>query len=449
MNLPQVSSLIIIGISIYALVENVKYLIQTYEDNGPGGQSSSSSSVNRLDLETGDGPFSRIHEELQSWVIHESSSTEAPSPYFLSSTETSLPLSQPLSLSETPTLKESLQGLILPLSQTQKYVLNLQSLSFDLNNSSMCLTSSAQSNSTSTKDLGDGIYFMIIVHSSPEHFEARQAIRSTWGSVKSLKNFAIRLIFVLGKSGDSVQDADLVENSIIRESELFGDIVTGTFIDSYRNLTYKHLLGYKWAMEFCPGSAFILKADDDAFIDMFQLFDFISRTYGFKPSQGTLVCNVFPEGTKPVRAVDTQGSKWAVTSDEYPHVIYPKYCGGLAYLATPDVIRRVLSVSDKVRFFWIDDVFVTGILRELIAIEPFYLNLRYTYETRKYRKWLDSSLNGADTNKSNSSRSATLVNSKYRKFPFMIAHVERGPKFSEEMNHLWRKTLRAWSDAQF
>jgi len=255
-----------------------------------------------------------------------------------------------------------------------------------------------------------------------------------------------------------VEDHDLVESSIARESQIFGDIVTSTFVDSYKNLTYKHLLAYKWALEFCPGAVFILKADDDAFIDMFQLFDFITRTYGFSPPSGTLICNVFPEGSKPVRSSDALGGKWAVSADEYSHSSYPKYCGGLMYLITPDAAKKILSLSTRAKFFWIDDVYITGILRELANIEPFYLNLRYSYEPQQYRRWLNlnnssikssggnNNLSNSGSNRGGKNGDVINVHSKLSKFPFMITHVERGAKFSEEMNRLWSKTLRVWSE---
>lgn len=312
---------------MYALVENIKYLIENHAGD-----------VDELSQGT-DGRLLNINEELQSWVIQERYDATPSTPPPKGRGEEEFKTIEKLHASK--------------LQVSKKFVLNATALSFIINNASICKTHK------SSGKLGSGIYFMIIVHSAPEHFAARQAIRSTWGSIKSLKNKKIRLIFLLGKTGNWVKDSDLVETAIFRESELFGDIVTASFVDSYKNLTYKHLMGYKWATSFCPDSTFILKSDDDAFIDIFQLFDFITRTYGYKPSPGTLICNVFPEGSKPVRASDKMGTKWAVSKEEYPHDIYPKYCGGLAYLVTPDVVKQILSVSDKVKLFWIDDVWVT------------------------------------------------------------------------------------------
>lgn len=328
-------------------------------------------------------------------------------------------------------------------AQRSRALLDIEDFRFVLNNASVCAHKQRSPRGIGIRApvsydpdkpyrQGQGVYFMILVHSAPDHFAERQAIRSTWGSVKSLKSWAIRLVFLLGT--DTPPSNPSVRKSVFRESFLFGDIVSGNFHDSYRNLTYKHLMGYRWALTYCPGATFILKTDDDAFIDIFQLFDFTSKTYGFNPAD-TLVCNVFPEGTKPVRSssakdkdedVDAEaGKKWMVTHEEYPHERYPKYCGGLAYLITPDILERIVGVSKRSRFFWIDDVYVTGVLRELVEKEPFYLNLRYSYEPAEYRKW--------------------LADRRQRKMPFMIVHVERGSKFSKEMNHMWRKTMRVWS----
>ncbi|CAG7822694.1 unnamed protein product [Allacma fusca] len=389
----QILSLLICAFGTYTLVINVITLART-SNEFEAYNISTESNNNRIDT--------NIHDQLQTWIVHQDKTVLVPSE------------------SESLTL------------------LDIQDFHFNLNNETICAAKVrsvpgqgilAPMPSLEPEEpgpiLGHGIYFMIIVHSAPDHFAERQAIRSTWGSVKTLKNWAIRLVFLLGSD---VESDSGIQKSIYRESVIFGDIVSGNFQDTYRNLTYKHLMGYKWALNYCPGATFILKTDDDAFIDIFQLFEFTSRTYGFAPVD-TLLCNVFPEGTKPVRTSDPEakeaGKKWVVTREEYPHDMYPKYCGGLAYLITPDVLERILRVSHSSRFFWIDDVYVTGVLRELVDKEPFYLNLRYSYEPEEYRKWLSDR--------------------RPRKIPFMIVHVERGPKFSEEMNHMWRKTMRVWS----
>ncbi|NWW14641.1 B3G5B glucosaminyltransferase, partial [Oreocharis arfaki] len=50
------------------------------------------------------------------------------------------------------------------------------------------------------------------------------------------------------------------------ESRQRGDILQGDFGDTYGNLTRKTLLLLRWARACCGGAAFVLKADDDAFV---------------------------------------------------------------------------------------------------------------------------------------------------------------------------------------
>ena len=52
--------------------------------------------------------------------------------------------------------------------------------------------------------------------------------------------------FCAGKTPDSQ-----LQESITRENELHHDIVQGDFLDTYRNLSYKSIMGQLWASEFC------------------------------------------------------------------------------------------------------------------------------------------------------------------------------------------------------
>ena len=85
---------------------------------------------------------------------------------------------------------------------------------------------------------------------------ARSAIRSSWGR-PSLPG--ARLVFLLGEPEDlgTQQQAgpggglDLTVSQLEEESRQHGDLVQGSFSDTYRNLTYKNLLGKLWVSTFC------------------------------------------------------------------------------------------------------------------------------------------------------------------------------------------------------
>lgn len=79
--------------------------------------------------------------------------------------------------------------------------------------------------------LGDGLKILILITSALDHSEARSAIRQTWGHYNLRNDVAIA--FVVGIGSDS-------GNQIVsEESNLYGDIIQGNFVDSYDNLTLK------------------------------------------------------------------------------------------------------------------------------------------------------------------------------------------------------------------
>ncbi|XP_037033178.1 beta-1,3-galactosyltransferase 1-like [Bradysia coprophila] len=185
----------------------------------------------------------------------------------------------------------------------------------------------------------------------------RYAIRSTWGSVKLFRQWRLHLVFLLGIDPTTDPNSH-IEQRLRDESEEFGDMVMGNFVDSYRNLTYKHLMGYKWVSTFCPTAKFILKSDDDIYADIFQIIDVLLME--LINARKTYAClNMW--GAKPNR---TMGNRWYIPKEVFPSDTYPDYCSGSAYLMRADDASKIYSISNRTKFFWVDDVFVTGVLRE-------------------------------------------------------------------------------------
>ena len=61
----------------------------------------------------------------------------------------------------------------------------------------------------------------------------------------------------------------------MKENVQHADIVQGNFVDSYRNLSYKATMGNLWVSEFCEQAEFVVKTDDDMFIDLFEVSDLL------------------------------------------------------------------------------------------------------------------------------------------------------------------------------
>ena len=70
-----------------------------------------------------------------------------------------------------------------------------------------------------------------------------------------------------------------LQSSILEESEKYGDIVQGTFRDTYHILTLKHIRGLTWILNYCSQAAFVMKAEDDIFVNYYLLFNYLDENF--------------------------------------------------------------------------------------------------------------------------------------------------------------------------
>ncbi|XP_054718029.1 beta-1,3-galactosyltransferase 5-like [Uloborus diversus] len=226
------------------------------------------------------------------------------------------------------------------------------------------------------------VFLMVFVHSAPTNFRKRQVIRETWGSESNLIHDPMRVVFLLGTVADSE-----VQHRIQEENEIYHDIVQGTFEDSYRNLTYKHVMGLKWVTYFCRQARFVFKSDDDIFVDIFQLTSFLKDTFGQTGGVANLIMCYLVHSPHVKRS---QRSKWRVSFREYPFRKYPTYCSGWGVLMSPDVVFKLYLLSSKVPYFWIDDVHITGTLASRLGISHVDFSDKLDLTSVNMDKWLNS-----------------------------------------------------------
>ncbi len=58
---------------------------------------------------------------------------------------------------------------------------------------------------------------------------------------------------------------------------MYGDLVQENFLDSYRNLTLKTLMGIRWASIYCANAKFIVKIDDDVVLNPYFLVNYLDN----------------------------------------------------------------------------------------------------------------------------------------------------------------------------
>lgn len=214
------------------------------------------------------------------------------------------------------------------------------------------------------------ISIIIIVTSYFGNVETRSAMRRAFSSNK-LAEFGIKRVFLLGLAP---HDKYTKQNAIVAENRRFQDLVQGNFYESYRNLTYKHVMGHKWIAEFCPNVNFVIKMDDDIVVDLYKMKKILSN---FKWKDRDVMAGYIFKNMKPIRE---PYNKWFVSEKEYNSVVYPTFLSGWCYITTPEISAKIFSLSQKIPYFWIDDVYITGILAEKLNVKHVDLNHIFTVQ---------------------------------------------------------------------
>ncbi|XP_075527619.1 beta-1,3-galactosyltransferase 1-like [Dermacentor variabilis] len=191
---------------------------------------------------------------------------------------------------------------------------------------------------------------LIGVTSTTDHFEARAAIRDTWGGTALKMDFVV--VFLLGKTLDQE-----VQRKVFAEHGLYGDIVQGDFLDAYRNLTYKTVMLIRWAREKCSGVNFVLKTDDDMLVSVWDLAVVVNGLEGVKRT----MWGYLHRNTTPIRNVS---SKWYVSRKEYAPDTYHPYLSGSGYLISGDSIAALEELTHDECFFPFEDFYLTAIVAE-------------------------------------------------------------------------------------
>ncbi|KAM3915282.1 beta-1,3-galactosyltransferase 2-like [Leptodactylus fuscus] len=191
--------------------------------------------------------------------------------------------------------------------------------------------------------------------------EARQAIRNTWGKEDLLPGVKILRLFFLGKESKLNTDA---EQAILKESEEFHDIIQQDYLDTYKNLTIKVLMGLNWITTYCPYALYVMKTDSDMFVNTEYLVNKLLKP-DEAPKKNYFTGYLMLNGS-PIRNLD---SKWYVSPDVYPEKSYPPFCSGTGYVLSGDLPHKIVNVSSSIRWIHLEDVFI-GLCLDKVGVQP-------------------------------------------------------------------------------
>lgn len=166
-------------------------------------------------------------------------------------------------------------------------------------------------------------------------------------------------MFLLGQTRNPKLD-DLLQEEV----NIYNDIVFGEFIDSYRNLTRKMVLGIEWAAKNCQAK-YVMKADEDSFVNILELVQWLEeyqRMQGHKPLY--MGAALIDKG--PYREKDSQ---FYVSEEEYPESTYPPYVSGTGYVFSGKLLVKLTNSIKSVRLFPNEDACL-GVLMQYIKVKP-------------------------------------------------------------------------------
>lgn len=203
-------------------------------------------------------------------------------------------------------------------------------------------------------------FLLVLVSSAPQNFERRNSIRNTWGSdISTSAGLQWRTFFLLGQTKNQG-----VSRLIEEEEKTCGDIIRGDYFEHYWNQSFKIEMGFEWAARYCNFS-FLLKADDDVFVQTRDLITFLDQPS--TPKKGLYL------GKVEYRPLVRRYGKHNISVREFSGSRYPDYCTGAGFVLSYDVVNCLVGLFDVVNPFRVDDAYV-GMLAFKANITPVFHN---------------------------------------------------------------------------
>ena len=196
-------------------------------------------------------------------------------------------------------------------------------------------------------------FLLVLVSSAPSNVQRRRDIRQTWGVDYAMKPRWKTAFLVAQTRNKSESD------SLLKEDEIFGDLVRAGYYEHYSNQTLKIQMAFEWAATYCNFS-FLLKIDDDSFANTKALISLLKlpSTPHEKLYMG-----------RDANSVVLRTGKFGVSKEEYSGNRYPSFCPGFGIVLSADVVRSFVDLFDIIPKFRFDDVYI-GMLANKAGVEP-------------------------------------------------------------------------------
>lgn len=183
-----------------------------------------------------------------------------------------------------------------------------------------------------------------------------------------------------------------VQRVLGREHGRYGDLIECRSRDTYTNLTLKSISALEWTRQYCPWARYLLKTDDDMFIDVRRLLRFIGKVETEALSDNGIK-NLSPQSHEPIndpyelftlgadifesaaasdfnielpptiwgrlahgwRPIRQHNSKYYVSRTQFSGRVFPDFCTGPAYLMTRSAVSPLYEGALGRDFDLVDD----------------------------------------------------------------------------------------------
>lgn len=205
------------------------------------------------------------------------------------------------------------------------------------------------------------VYLLLVIKSIISQHDRREVIRQTWGKEQVKDGKKIKCLFLLGTSTNKVEKANH-QKLLEYEDYIYGDILQWDFMDTFFNLTLKETHFLKWFSIYCGNVQYIFKGDDDVFVGVTNILEYLESSKNKKDLfAGDVLSNA-----RPIRRKE---SKYYIPPVLYNKTQYPPYAGGGGFLMDGALARRLFVTSEMLELFPIDDVFL-GMCLEVLNVKP-------------------------------------------------------------------------------
>ncbi|XP_028857103.1 UDP-GlcNAc:betaGal beta-1,3-N-acetylglucosaminyltransferase 7 [Denticeps clupeoides] len=226
------------------------------------------------------------------------------------------------------------------------------------------------------KCTGD-VYLLMVVKSIITQYDRREVIRKTWGKEQVVDGKQIKTLFLLGAPSSEAERAHH-QKLLEYEDYIYRDILQWDFLDSFFNLTLKETHFLKWFSTYCPNVHYVFKGDDDVFVSVENIIDYLEMSRNVR---NLFVGDVIFKA-KPIRKKE---NKYYIPQALYNKTYYPPYAGGGGFVMDGPLTRKLNLVSDTLELYPIDDVFL-GMCLEVLQVTPIKHNAFKTFGLVKNKK---------------------------------------------------------------